>query len=461
MEDDAHPLDAALQAVRDGRWQDLRREVWDWDVGHLGDLLAACDGPQAVLAFRAMPRNKSAEVFARLDAPRQEGLLQSFTDQETRHLLETLAPDDRTSLLGELPGEVTRRLMTLLRPEDLAEAKNLLGYPTQSVGRLMTPNYIALRPDWTLAKALEHVRATGRDSETMQMLYVTDEHGKLLDDVKLRQVILGDPGSRVWDIMNRSFASLSAFDDREVAVRELAKHAHYALPVVDSSGILLGIVTADDVLAVAEQEATEDIQKLGGQEALSTPYLQTSLWTMIRKRAGWLAVLFLGEMLTATAMQGYQAELQSALVLSVFIPLIISSGGNSGSQATTLIIRAMSLGEVRLRDWWRVARREMLTGVALGAFLAVIGMVRITVWHYAFKGLYGPDFGLVALAVGLSLIGVVTWGTISGSGLPFLLRALRFDPASASAPFVATLVDVSGLVIYFTIAGVVLGGHLL
>jgi magnesium transporter len=240
----------------------------------------------------------------------------------------------------------------------------------------------------------------------------------------------------------------------------MQRHGVFALPVVDSEGVLLGIVTADDVLAVAEQEATEDIQKLGGQEALDTPYLETPFGTMLRKRAGWLALLFVGEMLTATAMQGYQNEIAKYVVLAVFIPLIISSGGNSGSQASTLIVRALSLGEVRLRDWWRVVRRELLAGLALGGILAVIGASRILLWQGIFPGYYGDNFARLALTVGLSLIGVVAWGTLSGSSLPFLLRAMKFDPASASAPFVATLVDVSGLVIYFTIAGIVLGGHL-
>jgi magnesium transporter len=449
-----------LSLAAQRQWAAVRARIWDWEPAALKELIEASEGHDDALLFRCLPRSTEAEVFGRLDPPRQEKLLQGMTDQETRHVLADMAPDDRTALLGELPGEVTRRLFELLSPEDLREARHLLGYPPESVGRLMTPEYVALRPEWTLAQAVQHVRARGRDSETISRLYVTDDRGRLLDDLRLRQVILGDPDQRVWDLMNRDFPSLSAFDDRERAVKEMQRHGVFALPVVDSEGVLLGIVTADDVLEVAEQEATEDIQKLGGQEALDTPYLETPFGTMVRKRAGWLALLFVGEMLTATAMSGYQDEITKYVILALFIPLIISSGGNSGSQASTLIVRALSLGEVRLRDWWRVVRRELLAGVTLGVILAAIGMARILLFSYLGWSNYGPNFGRLAVAVGLSLIGVVAWGTLSGSSLPFVLRALKFDPASASAPFVATLVDVSGLVIYFTIAGVVLGGHL-
>ena len=453
-------LAAVLELAHAHRWAEVRARVWDWESALLADLLVACPAHDAVFVFRSLPKATSADVFGRLEPARQEELMQSLTDQETRHVLSEMAPDERTAFLGELPGEVTRRLLEFLSPEDLAEARQLLGYPPESVGRLMTPEYVALRPEWTLAQALEHIRRRGRDSETISRVYVTDERGRLLDDLRLRQVILGDPGQRIWDLMNRDFPSLSAFDDRERAVREMQRAGVFALPVVDSEGVLLGIVTADDVLAVAEQEATEDIQKLGGQAALEAPYLETPFRTMIRKRAGWLAILFVGEMLTASAMAHYQVEIGHAVVLALFIPLIISSGGNSGSQATTLVIRALSLGELRLRDWWRVVSREMAAGLVLGLVLATIGVLRIVVWQGVF-GSYGVYSALIAVTVGLSLVGVVTWGTLSGSALPLILRRFGFDPATASAPLVATLVDVSGLVIYFSIAAVVLHGTLL
>jgi len=450
----------ALALAAAGQWAQVRARIWDWEPAELVALIERSSGHDDVLVFRALPRAQQAAVFGRLDPDRQERLLHELTDAETRLVLEELAPDERTAFLEELPGEVTRRLLEMLAPEDLKVARSLLGYPPQSVGRLMTPDYVALKPDWTLEQAVAHVRARGRDSETISRLYVVDDHGKLLDDLRLRQVILGDPGARVWDLMNRDFPSLSAFDDREQAVREMQRHGVFALPVVDSDGILLGIVTADDVLEVATEAATEDIQKLGGQAALDAPYLGTPFGTMLRKRAGWLSLLFVGEMLTATAMAAYQAEIANAVVLALFIPLIISSGGNSGSQASTLIVRALSLGEVRLRDWWLIVGRELATGLALGAILATIGVARILLWHGLF-GAYGAHAARLAVAVGLSLVGVVAWGTLSGSSLPFLLRALRFDPASASAPFVATLVDVTGLMIYFSIAGAILAGRLM
>ena len=441
-------------------WPAVRARIWDWEPAALTDLIESCEGHDDVLMFRALPRNLQAEVFGRLEQGRQERLLHSLTDQETAHVLAELAPDERTAFLEELPGEVTRRLLQMLSPEDLKEARDLLGYPPESVGRIMTPDYIALRPDWTLEHALAVIRRKGHDSETISRVYVTDKEGRLLDDLRLRQIILGDPGARVWDLMNRDFPSLSAFDDRERAVREMRRHAVFALPVVGSDGILVGIVTADDVLEVAEKEATEDIQKLGGSVALETPYLQTPFWTMMRKRGGWLALLFVGEMLTATAMKRYLDEIAGAVFLALFIPLIISSGGNSGSQASTLVIRALSLGELRLRDWWRVVWHEMAAGVVLGALLAFIGVLRILLWQFLFHS-YDTHAGVLAVTVGLAVVAVVTLGTLMGSTLPLLLRRIGFDPATASAPLVATLVDVSGLVIYFSIAAAVLAGHLL
>ncbi|MFO1533322.1 MAG: magnesium transporter [Thermoplasmatota archaeon] len=449
-----------LDLVHAKEWPAVRARIWDWEPAQLQGLIEACGSHDDVLLFRALPRNLQADVFGRLDPGRQERLLHLLTDQETRDVLAELAPDERTAFLEELPGEVTRRLLEMLSPADLQEARQLLGYPPESVGRLMTPDYVALRPEWTLEQALAAIRRRGRDSETISRVYVTDGKGRRLDDLRLRQVILGDPGARVWDLMNRDFPALSAFDDRERAVDEMRRHGVFALPVLDSDGVLLGIVTADDALEVAEKEATEDIQKLGGQEALAAPYLETRFRTMVRKRAGWLALLFVGEMLTASAMGRYQNEIAGAVVLALFIPLIISSGGNSGSQASTLVIRALSLGHLRLRDWWRVVSRELAAGLVLGAVLAGIGVVRIVLWHYLF-GSYDAAFALVAATVGLAVVAVVTWGTLTGSTLPFLLRRLGFDPATASAPLVATLVDVSGLVIYFTIAAFVLAGHLL
>jgi magnesium transporter len=324
----------------------------------------------------------------------------------------------------------------------------------------MTPHYIAVRPYWTVQEVLDYVRRHGQDSETLNLVYVVDEHGVLIDDIRMRRFLLADPRRRVSDLIDNRFTALKATDDRQTAVNVFRQADLAALPVTYSEGALIGIVTSDDILDVAEELATEDIQMIGGSEALDEPYMRIAFHRMIRKRAGWLVILFLGEMLTATAMGFFEKEIERAIVLALFVPLIISSGGNSGSQAATLVIRALALGEVRLRDWWRIMRREIFSGLALGAILGSIGFLRIAVWS-AFFDLYGPHWLLVAITVGVALIGVVLWGTLSGSMLPLVLRKLGFDPAASSAPFVATLVDVTGLVIYFSVAAVILRGTLL
>jgi len=359
-----------------------------------------------------------------------------------------------------LPAPVTRQLLALLTPEERTIASTLLGYPDASVGRLMTPEYIAVREDWTIQQVLDHIRTHGQDSETLNVIYVLDAAGHLIDDIRIRELLLAAPGKQVADLMDRRFVSLKATDDQAAAVAAFRAHDRTALPVTDTTGVLIGIVTIDDVLHVVEARTTEEIQKIGGSEALDEPYMVISMARMIQKRAGWLVVLFVGEMLTATAMGFFEAEIARAVVLALFVPLIISSGGNSGSQASTLVIRALALNELTLRDWWRVARREIGAGLALGGILGSIGFLRIAVWS-AFSTLYGPHWALVAMTVSLSLVGVVLWGTLVGSLLPFLLRRLGFDPATSSAPFVATVVDVTGLVIYFSVGILVLHGTLL
>jgi magnesium transporter len=339
-------------------------------------------------------------------------------------------------------------------------ALTLLGYPENSVGRLMTPHYVAVGDDWTVREVLDYVRTHGQDSETLNVIYVIGEQSLLIDDVRIREFLLAPLDSKVGDLMDRRFVSLKATDDQSTAVSLFRQYDRTALPVTDTTGMLIGIVTIDDVLDVAEATATRDIQRIGGSEALDEPYISIAFGRMIQRRAGWLTALFLGEMLTATAMGAFEEEISKAVVLALFVPLIISSGGNSGSQAATLVIRALALGEVGLRDWWRVMRREVLAGLSLGAILGSIGFVRITLWS-AFSDIYGPHWLLVALTVSISLVGVVLWGTLSGSLLPFALKRLGFDPAASSAPFVATLVDVTGLVIYFSVALVLLRGTLL
>jgi magnesium transporter len=345
-------------------------------------------------------------------------------------------------------------------------ATALLGYPEDSVGRLMTPDFIQVKEDWTVQHVLDYVRQFGRDSETLNFVYVVDERGKLIDDVRMREFLLRPLTAKVSEIRDQSFVALNVGDLQQDALNVFRKYDRAALPVVDSNGVLVGIVTADDMLDVAEKEATEDIQKFGGMEALDEPYMRIPVWRMVRKRAGWLVILFLGEMLTATAMANYQEELAKALVLALFLPLIISSGGNSGSQASTLMIRAMALGEVNLRDWWRVMGREVQAGLSLGVILGAIGIMRVGAWaiigeQYFHQQPYGAHWPLVAFTVGIALVGVVLWGTLSGSMLPFLLRRVGADPATSSAPFVATLVDVTGLIIYFSIAMVIMRGAML
>ena len=413
-----------------------------------------------VTVFRLLPRRLAAGVFEYLNLEAQERLLEAMARGDVAALLNDMAPDDRTHLLDELPASVTRRMLALLTPEERDVSVTLLGYPEGSIGRLMTPDYVGVRQDWTVEQVLEHIRRHGQDSETLSMIYVVDEQGVLIDDVRIRHFLLASPTTRVSELMDRRFVALKATDDQETAIAVFRREDRAALPVTATSGVLVGIVTVDDVLDVAEAEATEDIQKIGGVEALDDPYMQIPLTRMVRKRANWLVILFFGEMLTATAMGFFEDQIKRAVVLALFVPLIISSGGNSGSQAATLVIRALALGEVGLRDWWRVMRREVFSGLALGFILGAIGFLRIALWS-AVSAVYGEHWLGVGLTVGLALVGIVLWGTLVGSMLPFLLRRFGFDPATSSAPFVATLVDVTGLVIYFSIAAFVLRGTLL
>lgn len=431
-----------------------------WLPADLASLVADLDNDERVHVFRSLNPDLAAETFEYLDLSAQLRLLRALSEEEASRLLNGMAPDDRTALLQELPGAAADRLLALLSPQEQDVARSLLQYGRDSIGRLMTPDFVAVRRSWTIKHVLDYVRAHGKDSETLNVVYVVDDAHKLIDDVRIREVLLAPLHAHVHDIMNHHFVALTASDSREEAVAAFRKYDRTALPVVNPEGVLVGIVTIDDVMDVALEEATREIQQFGGLEALDESYVATSFWSLVRKRATWLIVLFLGEMLTATAMGYFEAEIARAVVLALFVPLIISSGGNSGSQAATLIIRALALEEVTLRDWRRVLRRELGSGLMLGAILGTIGFLRIAVWS-AFSTLYGEHWPLVGLTVALSLVGIVTWGTLSGAMLPFLLKRLGLDPATSSAPFVATLVDVTGLIIYFTTAVLVLRGTLL
>jgi magnesium transporter len=387
-------------------------------------------------------------------------MLHALGTEKVAQILNDIAPDDRTALLEELPSAATQKLLALLQPEERKIATDLLGYPKGSIGRRMTPHYVAIQQNWTVSEVLAHLRDEKDKIDSMSQLYVVDSKGHLVDYVRLRNLVIAPLQMSVLELLENQQISLRATDDQETAVATFKKYDSTILPVVDSKNVLVGVVTVDDVLDVAEREATEDIQKLGGVEALDAPYLKIDIMGMVRKRAPWLVILFLSEMLTSTAMTFFQDEISKAIVLVLFLPLIMSSGGNSGSQATSLIIRAMALGEVTLSHWWNVMRREIFSGFLLGLILGVIGFIRITIWHFAFRT-YGVHWMLVALTILFSLIGVVLWGTLSGSMLPFLLKRIGLDPAASSAPFVATLVDVTGIVIYFHVAMWTLGGNLL
>ncbi|MEO8602889.1 MAG: magnesium transporter [bacterium] len=442
------------------RFDQLRAALLEFEPADIAELVDNLEQDPAALVYRLLPRDLATAVFSYLDSDQQQNLISHLGTERVAALINELDPDDRTALLEEMPAEVAQRLIALLTPAERSITQAILGYPEESVGRLMTPDYVRVKPEWTIAHAMDHIRRYGRDAETVNVIYVVDEHGVLVDDLRIRQFLLADPQQTVESIMDRKVRALAATDDREEAVRQMQHYDRVALPVVDSLGILVGIVTSDDVADAAEEEATEDIQKMGGMEALDVPYLETGLVPLLRKRGGWLSVLFVGEMLTATAMAYFEHEITKAVVLALFIPLIISSGGNAGSQACSLIIRAMALDEISLRQWLRVLGRELATGLLLGGLLGSIALARVVFWP-ARVSLYGEHYVLIAVTVALSVVGVVTFGTVAGSMLPFVLRRLGFDPASASAPFVATLVDVTGVVVYFLVAATVLRGTLL
>ena len=438
----------------------IRDAFGEMDPPDIAEVIEDLPPEDSGIIFRVLPRDTATKVFEYLPVDQQTEVVETLGTEQLMGVLNGMAPDDRTRLLEELPAEVTKRALSTLTPEQMKVARQLLGYPEGSAGRVMTPKYLAVRPNWTAQQALDYVREHGKDIETLNVIYVTDDKGVVLDDIRLGVLVLAKPDQLVSALNDASLVSIPATATRDEVVATFEKYDRIALPVTDSRGVLVGMITVDDVLDVAEQKATEEIQGLGGVEALEAPYFDVSFSSMVKKRGGWLSALFLGEMLTATAMSAFEDEIAKAVVLSLFLPLIISSGGNSGSQATSIIIRSLALREVRLRDWWRVASREIASGMALGALLGTIGFFRIVVWAKAFH-LYGEHYLLVAITVGLSLIGVVLYGNLVGSMLPFLLRRLGFDPAKASAPFVATLVDVSGLIIYFTVASLILRGTLL
>lgn len=445
-------------AIRD--FASLKSIITEWTPPEIAEVIEDVELEDRAIIFRLLPQDISTPVFEYLELESQEQLLRSLGQAEVEAIINDMAADDRTMLFEDLPGPITKQLITLLSPQERLTALKLLGYPESSIGRLMTPEYIAVHEDWTVQQVLDFIRKNGDDQENLQLVYVIDYRGRLIDDIKINRFLITSLEGKVEDLMDSTFVSLHANDDQETAIEVFRKYDREALPVVDGEGHLLGVVTVDDVLDVVEEEATEDIQKIGGTAALDEPYMDTPFLKLIQKRAGWLIVLFLGEMLTASAMAFFEDELARAIVLATFIPLIISSGGNSGSQASTLVIRAMALGEITIKDWWRVISREFFSGLTLGLILGIIGFLRIELWS-TFSPIYGEHATLIGITVGITLTGIVMWGTLTGSILPLLLKRFGFDPATSSAPFVATLVDVTGLIIYFGAASVILSGTLL
>jgi len=437
----------------------LRDRLVEVPAVEVAEIFQGLSDEERVLIFRILPRDHAAEIFSQLDVDVQKSVLSGLGDRQTARLLGEMAADDRTALLEEITAEAARQLLALLSKEEREVALSLLGYPEGSVGRLMSPDFLTILADWKVREVLEHIRANGQESDSLDTLYVVDGSGKLVDEIYIKQVLLASPDDEVASLMNFTFEALDVHSDQEVAVELFRKYDRPTLPVVDSNGILLGIVTVDDILDVQEEEVTEDIQKLGGSEALEEPYIKTPVATLIRKRAHWLVVLFVGEMLTASAMANYEHAIQSAVVLTLFIPLIISSGGNSGSQASTLVIRALAIGEIRLRDCLKVFQREAITAISLGSILGLVGFLRVSIWAQ-FSPIYGEHWLALAFTVFFSLAAVVTLGSLAGAMLPFILKRFRLDPATSSAPFVATIIDVAGLVIYFTLAMIFFAGAL-
>jgi magnesium transporter len=436
-----------IQELLDARnWAELRDALSDWPPPEIADLLLELPKADRALLYRSLRRARAAAVFSHLEVDQQEELLRDLTDEETRRLLADLEPDDRTHLLEELPGRATQRLLTLLSAEDLKEARWLLGYPEDSVGRLMTPDYVAVRPEWTVRDAIRHIRTHGRDSETINRIYVVNDAWELLDDISLRRFILAPPDRTVEDIMDHAVVKVSAFDERGEAVELIRRYDQVALPVVDSGGILVGIVTVDDLIDVAEEEATEDFHKVGSVEPLRMSLREAPLQYLYQRRIGWLMTLVFVNILSGEGIAHFEDTLTAAVTLVFFLPVLIGSGGNAGSQSATLMIRAMATGDVRMPDWFRLLAKELGVALLLGLTMAV-GVGAISYFR-------APD---ILPVVAVTMVVIVVWGSLVGMSLPFLLTRIGRDPATASAPLVTSVADISGVLIYFSIATWYLG----
>jgi len=451
------------QLIEERSWRTLKHELNNLEYFQIAELIESLSKEEQILLFRILSRESAKEIFQHLSHDEQEDIIEGIAGNVSQltGLLNDLDPDDRTAFFEELPGNVSQRLIQMLSVEERVIATRLLGYPKESIGRLMTPEYVAVKPHFTVQQALEHIRKFGRDSETLNVIYIVDNNWNLIDDIRIKEIILASPEQTIGEISDNRFVSLNAYDDREIAIKVFQDNDRIALPVTGTDGTLLGIVTIDDVMDVLEEEVTEDFQRFGGSEGLDLAYMKTPLFEMVKKRSGWLAILFIGQTLTASAMGFFEDEISKAVALALFIPLIISSGGNSGSQTASIIIRALALGELTLKNWWYVMRKEIFSGLFLGSILAIIGFLRTFIWQNTGLYDYGEFWFWIGASVSISLIFVVVLGTLAGSMIPFILKKTGLDPAMASAPFVATLVDVIGLIIYFSIALVLLSGRLL
>ncbi len=438
--------DEVLEFLKEKNFSKVKESLEKWFVQDIAEFINELDETSAVLVFKMLPKKKIADTFSYLEPEDQERLLNAFTNKEAEFILSNLSPDDRTELFEELPGIITRRLFKLLSVEDLKETKSLLGYPEESVGRMMTPDYVYVYKNMTVKETIDRIRKWGRDSETIARIYVIDSKKRLLGTLKLRKVILTDPKAKIKDIMNYNVVKLSAFDDREEAVKIMKKYDLTSVPVVDSEGIIIGIVTIDDVLDVAEEEVTEDIQKISSVTPLKTSYKTIKVFTLYKKRVLWISLLLVIGLATSGILAYYEEVLSSAIILAVFIPLLIDSAGNMGSQSATLMIRAIATGDVELDEWFKVFVKEiiigLMIGVTMGIFATIIGI---------FRGGY-----IIGVIIGLTMLSIILISNLIGASLPFILSKLNIDPAVASSPLITTIADICGLIIYFNIATLLL-----
>lgn len=441
-------------------WVAIKEVLTDVPAADIAELLVELEGDVAIVIFRLLKKPLAADVFAELPSNKGLELLELFNKQQLSDVMVNLEPDEQVALMEELPGHLTQRVINSMNLEDQKQIKKLLGYPEESVGRLMTPRYVRVKSDWTIEHSMKHIRKYAEVAETLNRIYVVDDNEYLIDDLRLTELILADPLDTIDKLMDYSYEALGVFEDQEEAVKMFAKYDRVALPVVDTDGILVGIVTVDDVIDVAEEETTEDMHKMAGMDALDDYYSQTSVPNMVKKRIRWLIVLFIGQILTVTAMGAYQSIIASAVLLSLFVPMIISSGGNSGSQAATLIIRALATDDIKSEDWKRIFGREILSGLLLGLLIGILGFGMSFLWGYLNSDITitMQELFLTSISIGSSLLGVIVFGNLSGAMLPFILTKLKLDPAVTSAPFVATLVDVTGIIIYFSISMYLLKG---